>query len=89
MRIVTLIPSSSSARPSARRPWSAEEKPRPVTIAGNQARCDRSQVNLAAGGTTEGQALLQHPDGVLQVPLSDIEEAEAAVGHERCLPSAF
>src|SRR5713226_127855 len=34
-----------------------------------QARHDRSQLGPVAGGTTEGQALLQHPDGGLQVPL--------------------
>jgi hypothetical protein len=54
-----------------------------------QTRHDRWQPGPLAGGTTEGQSLVKHPDGVLQVPLRDIEEAEAAVGHERCLPSAF
>jgi hypothetical protein len=42
-----------------------------------------------AGGTTEGQALLQHPDGGLQVPLGEVQEAEATVGHDRCGPSTF
>ena len=54
-----------------------------------QARHDLSQPGPVAGGTTEGQALLQHPDGVLQVPLGEVQEAEAAVGNDRCGPSAF
>ena len=54
-----------------------------------QARHDRSQPVPVAGGTTEGQALLEHPDGVLQVPLGEVQEAEAAVGNDRCGPSAF
>ena len=54
-----------------------------------QARCDHSQPVPVAGGTTEGQALLQHPDGVLQVPLGEVQVAEAAMGNDRCLPSAF
>ena len=41
-----------------------------------------------AGGTTEGQALLQHPDGVLQVPLGEVQAAEAGVGNDWCIPSA-
>ena len=53
-----------------------------------QARRDRSQPGPVAGGTTEGQALLQHPDGVLQVPLGEVQVAEAAVGNDRCVPSA-
>ena len=53
-----------------------------------QARRDRSQPVPVAGGTTEGQALLQHPDGVLQVPLGEVQVAEAAVGNDRCVPSA-
>ena len=81
VRILSLIASSSSARPSARRPWSAEAEPRPAAIS-------RKPVPVA-GGTTEGQALLQHPDGVLQVPLGEVQVAEAAVGNDRCVPSAF
>src|SRR5262249_54466297 len=55
-----------------------------------QARHDLSQkATPVAGGTTEGQALLQHPDGVLQVPVGEIQGAEASVGRDRCLPSAF
>ena len=54
-----------------------------------QARRDRSQLVPVAGGTTEGQALLQHPDGVLQVPFGEVQAAEAGVGNDRCLPSAF
>ena len=49
--------------PSARRPWSAG-------IA--QACRDRLQPGSVAGGPTEGQALLQHPDGLLQVPLGEV-----------------
>src|SRR5262249_2388536 len=41
-----------------------------------------------AGGTTDGQALRQHSDGVLQVPLGEVQVAEAAVGNNRCEPSA-
>ena len=54
-----------------------------------QARRDRSQPAQVAGGTTEGQALFQHPDGVLQVPLGEVQEAEADVDNDRCTPSAF
>src|SRR6266446_7471274 len=50
---------------------------------------DHSQPAPVAGGTTEGQALLQHPDGVLQVPFGEIQGAEAGVGSERYVPSAF
>src|SRR5207249_10431435 len=41
-----------------------------------------------AGGPTEGQALLQHLDGVLQVPLGEVQLAERAVGNERSVPAA-
>src|SRR5262249_29876841 len=54
-----------------------------------QVRCDPWQLVPVARGTTEGQALLQHPEGVLQVPLSEVQGAEAAVGVDRCIPSAF
>src|SRR5712691_9984588 len=54
-----------------------------------QARRDRSQKVPVAGGTTEGQALLQHPDGGLQVSLGEVQVAEAAVDNDRCVPSAF
>src|SRR5262249_57776860 len=37
-----------------------------------QASYDRLQPGLVAGGTTEGQALVEHPDGVLQVPLREV-----------------
>ena len=81
VRRLSLIASSSSARPSARRPCSAEAEPRPAAIA--------SQVEPVAGGTTEGQALLQHLDGGLQVPLGEVQLAETTVGNDRCVPSAF
>ena len=45
-----------------------------------QARHDHSQIVPVAGGTTEGQALVEHPDGVLQVPLGEVQEAEASCG---------
>ena len=54
-----------------------------------QVRRDRVQPEPIAGGTAEGQALVEHPDGVLQVPLGEVQEAEAAVDHDRVLPSAF
>jgi hypothetical protein len=50
---------------------------------------DHSQPDLVAGGTAEGQALVEHPDGVLQVPFGKVQEAEAAVGNDRYGPSAF
>src|SRR5262249_44579530 len=53
-----------------------------------QARHDQSQPDPAARGTTEGQALVEHPDGVLQITLGEVQEAEAAVGDDRCVPSA-
>ena len=39
---------------------------------GAQAPRGYSQPDSVAGGTTEGQAVLQHPDGVLQVPLAEV-----------------
>ena len=45
-----------------------------------QARRDRSQPVPVAGGTTEGQALLQHPDGVLQVPLGEVQAGRGSRG---------
>src|SRR5215831_4266242 len=54
-----------------------------------QARHDRSQYVPVARGTTEGQALLQPPDGMFQVSFGEVQVAEAAVGHDRCGPSAF
>src|SRR5215813_1572798 len=54
-----------------------------------QARRDRSHLAPGAGGATEGQALLQHPDGMPQVPLVEAQPAETAVGNEWCDPSAF
>jgi hypothetical protein len=54
-----------------------------------QARHDLSQpATTEAGGTTEGQVLLQHPGGVLQIPLGEVQEAETAVGNDRGVPSA-
>src|SRR4029450_8547823 len=45
-----------------------------------QARRDRLQPGSVAGGPTEGQALLQHPDGLLQVPLGGVWVGGAAGG---------
>src|SRR5256886_3128681 len=53
-----------------------------------QVRQDPSQPAPFAGGTTEGQALLQQPDSGLQVPLGEVEPAETAVGRDRCGASA-
>src|SRR6516164_60245 len=53
-----------------------------------QARRNWSQQVPVAGGTTEGQALLQHPDGVLQIPFVEVQEAETGVDTDWCLPSA-
>src|SRR5262245_14601301 len=52
-----------------------------------QACHDRWQESPVAGSTTEGQALVKHPDGVLQVPLGEVELAEAGVDSDRCQPS--
>ena len=49
----------------------------------SQARRDRSQHGPVAGGTTEGQGLLQQPDGVLHVPLGEVQAAEESVGDGR------
>src|SRR5207302_9168277 len=54
-----------------------------------QARRDRSQHGPVTRGTTEGQALIVYRDGVLQVPLGEVQAAEAVVGNDRCGPSAF
>ena len=77
----SLIASSSSALPLREAPLER------IGIA--QARRNRSQLVPVAGGTTEGQALLQHPDGMLQVPLGEVQGAELGVDNDRCLPSAF
>src|SRR5262249_27272537 len=52
-------------------------------------RRDRLQPEPVAGGTAKDQALVEHSDGVLQVPLGEVQEAEAAVGNDQCLPSTF
>src|SRR5262249_42608301 len=44
-----------------------------------QIRHDRWCPASLAGGTTEGQAPLEHPDGRLQVPLAEVQAAEVAV----------
>src|SRR5882724_11774904 len=38
-----------------------------------------------AGGATEGQALLEHPDGRFQVPLGEVQAAKARAGIDRCV----
>src|SRR5262249_49118302 len=37
-----------------------------------QARCDGAQPALVAGGTTESQALVEHPNGMLQISLGKV-----------------
>src|SRR5262249_4655687 len=54
-----------------------------------QGRHDPSQKVPVTGGATEGQALLQHLDGVFQVALGEVQLTEAAVSHHWCRPSAF
>src|SRR5262245_57520975 len=54
-----------------------------------QPRHDLRQPVSVARGTTEGQALVEHPDGVRQVPLVEVQKAMAAVGNNRCGPSTF
>src|SRR5262249_34993227 len=54
-----------------------------------QASRDLSQPALVARGTTEGQALVEHSNGMLQVPLGKVELAKAAMGYDRYGPSAF
>src|SRR4029453_15946257 len=51
-------------------------------------RHNRAQRVLVAGGTTETQALLEHLDSVLQVPLGEVHIAEAEVDSDRGVPSA-
>jgi hypothetical protein len=54
-----------------------------------EARRDGSQPGPVVGGPAEGEALRVDVDGGLQVPLGEVELAEAAVGNNRCIPSAF
>jgi hypothetical protein len=52
-----------------------------------QASHDPSEkATSVTGGTTEGQALVEPPDGVLQVPLGEVQVAEAGVDNGRCGP---
>ena len=53
-----------------------------------QGRRNLSQLVPVAGGTTEGQARLQHPDSVRQVPLGEVHYAKQRVGLDRCNPPA-
>src|SRR5262249_54045411 len=53
-----------------------------------QASHEVSQPVAVVVGTTEGQALLQYPDGVLQVSLVEVQEAEGEVRHDWCARSA-
>jgi hypothetical protein len=53
-----------------------------------QVRHDACQPAPLAGGPTEGQALVEHLDGVLQVPLGEVQDTESAVHNDRYLPSA-
>src|SRR5262252_5360771 len=54
-----------------------------------EAHHDESQIEPLVGGTTEGQALVVHPNGVLQVPLGEVQGAEPAMDNDLCIPSAF
>ena len=47
-----------------------------------QASREHAQPVTVPRGTTEGQALIEHPDGGLQVPLGEAQDAEADVGSE-------
>jgi hypothetical protein len=58
-------------------------------IALAQARRDQLQISPVAGATTEGQALFQHPDGMLQVPFGEVQSSEVVVDNNRGSPSAF
>src|SRR6516164_4479379 len=57
-------------------------------IGSAQAHRHISQKGPGAGGPTEGQALLPHPDGGLQIPLVEVQEAKVAMSHDRHEPSA-
>ena len=50
-----------------------------------QAPSDGSEHGLVVGGATEGQALLEHPNGRFQVPLSEVQGAETLAGVDRCV----
>ena len=80
MRIPSLIASSSSARPSARRPRSAGHSPGLLRWVA---------AGLVAGGTAESQALIVYPNGVLQYPLGEAQAAEAVVSNHQSGPAAF
>ena len=54
-----------------------------------QARPNDAQPGPHARGTTEGQALVEHLDGVRRIPLGEVQPTETAMGNDRCLPSAF
>src|SRR5439155_21388040 len=49
-----------------------------------EIRYDRTQPVPVAGGTAERQALVEYPDGVLQIPFGEVELAEAAMHNDRC-----
>jgi hypothetical protein len=52
-----------------------------------QARQDHAQKAApVARRATEGQALVEHPDGVLQVSLGEGQLTEAGVDNDRCGP---
>jgi hypothetical protein len=48
-----------------------------------QGRHARSQIDPVARSTTEGHGLLQHRDGVLQVPFGEVQVAEAVVDNHK------
>src|SRR5918992_5577181 len=47
-----------------------------------KARREPWQLVAVPGGAAEGETRLQHPDGVLQVPLGEVQLAEACVGND-------
>src|SRR5262249_56799641 len=54
-----------------------------------QAPDDLWQQVPVARGARQGQALIAHPDGVLQVTLGEVQLAEEAVDNDWCSADAF
>src|SRR5262245_47309392 len=53
-----------------------------------QASHERLQQVPVAGGMTQSQSLVEHPDSLLQVSLGEVQEAETGADTDWCLPSA-
>jgi hypothetical protein len=51
-----------------------------------QAPSNGTSDSLIVRGATEGHALLEHPDGCFQVPLSEVQTAEARANGDRDVP---